>query len=169
MRRVSGARHSTTAAAVMLLVLAAGGNTLATAATTLTTSPAVSPQPWIVYHGDVEGSGVATSIASVNVSSPAWTSPALDGQLYGEPLVSSGRVFVATENDTVYALSATTGAVLWSTHLGAPVPSGSLPCGDISPTLGITGTPVIDQTRAQNCSWWQTNWSMTGQRTSWSG
>ena len=56
---------------------------------------------------------------------------------------------MATENDTVYALSTTTGAVLWSTHLGTPVPSGSLPCGDISPTVGITGTPVIDQARAE--------------------
>jgi outer membrane protein assembly factor BamB len=92
---------------------------------------------------------VAASVTSVDVSSPAWTSPVLDGQLYGEPLVSDGRVYVATENDTVYALSATTGAVLWSTHLGTPVPSGSLPCGDISPTVGITGTPVIDQTSAE--------------------
>ena len=56
---------------------------------------------------------------------------------------------MATENDTIYALSATTGTVLWSTHLGTPVPSGSLPCGDISPTVGITGTPVVDQTRAE--------------------
>jgi outer membrane protein assembly factor BamB len=92
---------------------------------------------------------VAASVTSVDVSSPAWTSPVLDGQLYGEPLVSDGRVYVATENDTVYAFSATTGAVLWSTHLGTPVPSGSLPCGDISPTVGITGTPVIDQTSAE--------------------
>ena len=52
-----------------------------------------------------------------------------------------GQVFVATENDTVDALSATTGAVDWSSHLGTPVPAGSLPCGDISPTVGITGTP----------------------------
>ena len=51
---------------------------------------------------------------------------------------------MATENDVVYALSATTGAVVWSTHLGTPVPSSSLPCGDISPTVGISGTPVID-------------------------
>ena len=104
---------------------------------------------WTVYHGDTAGSGVATSVTSVDVSSPAWTSTSLDGQLYGEPLVSDERVYVATENDTVYALSANTGAVLWSTHLGTPVPSGSLPCGDISPTVGITGTPVIDQRAAE--------------------
>ena len=71
------------------------------------------------------------------------------GKIYGEPLVSSGRVYVATENDTVYALSSATGAVVWSTHVGAPVPSESLPCGDISPTVGITGTPVIDQSRGE--------------------
>ena len=61
--------------------------------------------------------------------------------------MSSGRVYVATENDTVYALSAATGAVVWSSHLGTPVPSARLPCGDISPTVGITGTPVIDPSR----------------------
>ena len=102
-----------------------------------------------MYHGDPAGNGVAASVSSVSLSSPAWTSPALDGQLYGEPLVWDGHVFVATENDTVYALSATTGAVEWSSHLGTPVPSGSLPCGDISPTVGITGTPVIDASRAE--------------------
>jgi outer membrane protein assembly factor BamB len=103
-----------------------------------------------VYHGDPEGSGVAAStVSSVTLSSAAWTSPALDGQLYGEPLAWNGHVFVATEDDTVYALSAATGAIEWSSHVGTPVPSGSLPCGDISPTVGITGTPVIDGTRSE--------------------
>jgi hypothetical protein len=37
--------------------------------------------------------------------------------------------------------------VAWSAHLASPVPSGDLPCGDISPTVGITGTPVIDPAR----------------------
>ena len=58
--------------------------------------------------------GLAPSVTSVDVASPAWTSPTLDGQLYGEPLVSGGEVFAATENDTVYALSAATGAVVWA-------------------------------------------------------
>ena len=82
-----------------------------------------------------------------DVHTPAWTSPALDGQLYGEPLVSGGDVYVATEDDTVYALSSATGAVVWSTHIASPVPSSTLPCGDISPHAGITGTPVIDPSR----------------------
>lgn len=102
---------------------------------------------WTVYHGDQAGSGLSTTLTSVNTSSMAWTSPALQGQLYGEPLVSSGDVFVATEDDTVYALSASTGKFIWSTHIANPVPASALPCGDISPTVGITGTPVIDQSR----------------------
>ena len=58
---------------------------------------------------------------------------------------------MATENDTVYALAADTGAVLWSTHVGTPVPVASTigACGDISPTVGITGTPVIDSARGE--------------------
>ena len=102
---------------------------------------------WTVYHGDPAGEGVAPPVTAVDTKAPAWTSPAVDGQIYGEPLVYAGHVFVATENDTVYALSAATGAVTWSTHLGVPVPAGSLPCGDITPTVGITGTPVIDRSR----------------------
>jgi outer membrane protein assembly factor BamB len=58
-------------------------------------------------------------------------------------LVDSGVVYVATENDTVYALSAQDGAVTWSIHLATPAPLSDLPCGDIDP-LGITSTPVID-------------------------
>ncbi len=104
---------------------------------------------WTVYHGDPLGSGVDTSGVSFSSATTAWSSPALDGQNYGEPLEATGRVYVATENDTIYALAANTGAVLWSNHLGAPVPSGDLPCGDISPTVGITGTPVLDVARGE--------------------
>ena len=107
------------------------------------------PSGWTVYHRDPAGSGVAPTVTSIDTASPAWTSHALDGQLYGEPLVEGHRVFVATENDTVYALSSSGGAVLWSTHVGTPVPSSSLPCGDITPTVGITGTPVVDPSRGE--------------------
>jgi outer membrane protein assembly factor BamB len=119
-------------------------------------SPAATPAPvaapnlnWTVYHHDLRGSGLDTSGTSFSPATLAWTSPSLDGQLYGEPLELAGRAFVATENDTVYALAATTGKVLWSRHLATPVPAGDLPCGNISPTVGITGTPVIDPGRQE--------------------
>jgi hypothetical protein len=60
---------------------------------------------WTVYHGDAASTGVSSALKSVNTSKSAWTSPMLSGEIYGEPLVYSGDVFVATENDTVYALT----------------------------------------------------------------
>ena len=102
---------------------------------------------WATYHGDAEASGVDAAPTKLLPSRPAWTSPALDGHLYGEPLVADGRVVAATENDTVYVMAANSGKVLWSRHLATAVPSHDLPCGDISPEVGITGTPVIDLTR----------------------
>ncbi len=109
--------------------------------------PPVPAGSWTVYHGDPAGSGNARAVRSVNLGARAWTSPNLDGQIYGQPLVLGHLVYVATENNTVYALSAATGAIRWSEHLGKPVPASSLPCGNISPAVGITGTPVIDQAR----------------------
>jgi hypothetical protein len=61
--------------------------------------------------------------------------------------VAGGLVLVATENDTVYAFDAVSGNRRWTRHLGAPVAASSLPCGDIQPVSGITGTPVADPVR----------------------
>ena len=115
-----------------------------------TLSPAsADPHAWPVYHQNLAGTGVAPSVTAVNTGTRAWTSPPLDGNIYGEPLVYARRVYVATENDTVYALSSATGRIVWSRHLGSPVPASSLPCGNITPTVGITGTAVIDQSRRE--------------------
>jgi polyvinyl alcohol dehydrogenase (cytochrome) len=103
---------------------------------------------WPVYHHDGLGSGLDPTDTDLLPAKRAWNAT-LDGQVFGEPLVEAGRVVVATENDTVYELAANSGAVLWSTHLGTPVPSSDLPCGDIGPTVGITGTPVIDPGRSE--------------------
>jgi len=106
-----------------------------------------SPTAWTVYHGDALGTGLSTVMRSVTTARRAWTSPVLSGEIYGEPLVYSGDVFVATESDTVYALTSTHGRVVWHRHVATAVPSTDLPCGNISPTVGITGTPVIDPSR----------------------
>jgi hypothetical protein len=52
-------------------------------------------------------------------------------------------VYVATENNTIYAIEPATGTVLFSRHLEAPNPN-ALGCPDGPPNIGITGTPVID-------------------------
>jgi outer membrane protein assembly factor BamB len=91
-----------------------------------------------------------------HVASSATWNDALDGSVFGQPLVYDGYVYVGTENDTVYAISAKTGAVAWHTHVGNAAPLSvvdSAPtlgggCGDIDP-LGITGTPVINTANNQ--------------------
>jgi len=100
-----------------------------------------------VYHDDPAGTGVAAGVGAVDTSARAWTSATLDGQLYGQPLVFDNRVYVATENDFVYALSTATGAIAWSTRLGSPVPAARISCSNINPNVGVTGTPVIDPVR----------------------
>ena len=73
----------------------------------------------------------------------AWTAQ-LDGAVYASPLIVAGHVLAATENNTVYALDLFSGSVVWKIHLGSPVDAASLPCGNISPVTGITGTPAAD-------------------------
>jgi hypothetical protein len=102
---------------------------------------------WLVYHGGMGGSGSDPSGASYASAHQAWVSASLGGQLYGEPLALGSQVFVATENDAVAALSAANGSVAWSTTVGTAVPAGDLPCGNITPNVGITSTPVIDASR----------------------
>jgi outer membrane protein assembly factor BamB len=123
----------------------AGRSTTSTIGTTTDTTAPAPGASWLTYGGSFS----RTSLDSANPAlghTPvsAWTSPALDGPVYGEPLVFRGLVFVATESDTVYAVSASDGAVAWSDHLASPVPAGMLPCGSIAPTVGITSTMVID-------------------------
>ncbi len=110
---------------------------------------AVTTSDWTTFGQNNLRTGVDPSGNSFSPATQAWQSPGLDGHLYGQPLVFGGRVYVATENDTVYALAADTGATLWSNHLATAVQASALPCGDIAPTVGITSTPVIDPARSE--------------------
>jgi hypothetical protein len=113
-------------------------------------SAAGSPGPgngtagnWTTYHGGPSRSGYL-SMAGITAVHQQWAGPVgLDGQVYAEPLTCGDAVFVATEGDSIYAVNASNGDILWHTNLGTPVPGSALPCGDIDPS-GITGTPVLD-------------------------
>lgn len=110
----------------------------------VTASPTPSgPSGWLAFAGAQSRNGVDTTSPPLNSPAHGWTSAALDGPVWAQPLVDAGMVLVATEGGSVYALDATTGGVVWRTHVDAPMPRAGLPCGDVSP-LGITGTPVID-------------------------
>jgi outer membrane protein assembly factor BamB len=116
---------------------------LATALACALAAPASGSVPsWTTYHRDAARSGVDPDSASPIGPSQAWQM-GLDGRIYGQPLVYGSRVYVATENDSVYALDSATGAVVWHRSVGIPVPARQLPCGNIDP-VGITSTPVID-------------------------
>ncbi|HEY3676450.1 MAG TPA: PQQ-binding-like beta-propeller repeat protein [Candidatus Tumulicola sp.] len=114
------------------------------------------------YHYDNLRTGwdnAETSLKYKNVSGGKFgllQSVALDDQVDAQPLVvrnqkanggkSRGKhdvVYVATESNTVYAIDASTGAVLFSTNLGTPVQT-PLGCNNNGPNVGIDSTPVID-------------------------
>jgi hypothetical protein len=80
----------------------------------------------------------------------------LDDQVDAQPLVVPGVmitagnfvgthdvVYVATENNSVYAIDIHTGTILLSPNFGTPV-SSPLGCNNNGPNVGINGTPVID-------------------------
>ncbi len=74
--------------------------------------------------------------------SVAW-SASLGGAVYGQPLVIGTTVVAATEGDEVFGLNRASGAIMWHTSIGTPLPLGQQPCGNVNP-LGITSTPVYD-------------------------
>jgi outer membrane protein assembly factor BamB len=83
----------------------------------------------------------------------------VDGKLDAEPLYVRGLqmpgrgvrnvLFVVTEHDSVYALDADTGEAFWQVRLlgSAETPSDDRDCGQVTPEIGITSTPVIDLKR----------------------
>lgn len=105
-------------------------------------SPAISAE-WTEYHRDASRRGAGPATPALSSPSIAWKT-GVDGDVYASPLIVQGHVIVATENNTVYSLDLFTGSVIWKIHLGEPVDAASLPCGDIGPVTGITGTPASD-------------------------
>jgi Immunoglobulin domain len=71
--------------------------------------------------------------------------------LYLSKLVIGGSAhnvaFVATENDSVYAFDTDTGALLWHVSMLAPgeTTSDTHSCSQVTPSIGVTSTPVINR------------------------
>ena len=115
----------------------------------------------LTYHNDVARTGQnldETLLTPANVNSTNFGKlgfMSVDGLVDGEPLylsnltvagASHNVVFVVTESDSVYAFDANSFSQLW--HVSV-LPSGETPsdnrgCGQVTPQIGITSTPVID-------------------------
>lgn len=115
----------------------------------------------LTYHNDDVRDGInsnETTLTPSNVNSQQFGklfSYSVDGQIYTQPLyvpnvtvsgVQHNVVFVATENDTVYAFDADglQQTALWERHLATAIQNSDE--YGIQPLLGITSTPVIDTT-----------------------
>jgi hypothetical protein len=115
----------------------------------------------LTYHNDVARTGQnlnESTLTTANVKSANFGlvgNLSVDGGVDAEPLYVSNLslaggthnvVYVVTENDSVYAFDADTFAQLWHVSvLGAnETASDNRGCGQVSPIIGITSTPVID-------------------------
>jgi len=98
---------------------------------------------WLNYHDDDMHSGYVANEPDPHRLFRLWTTQ-LGGAVYAEPLVIGDHVIIATEEDTIYSLSAQTGRIQWHTSIGQPVPLSTLNCSGTIDLIGITGTPVYD-------------------------
>jgi hypothetical protein len=115
----------------------------------------------LTYHNDVGRTGQnlsETLLTTSNVKSATFGKIGfltVQGKVDAEPLYAPSLtiagavhnvVFVVTEHDLVYAFDADTFALLWQTSvLGSnEATSDDHGCGQITPEIGITATPVID-------------------------
>jgi hypothetical protein len=112
----------------------------------------------ITYHNDTLRTGwnsEETSLTSKVVASSSFgllQQVTLDAIVDAQPLIVTGLtiggathdvVYVATEGNTVYAIDASSGAILRHTNLGTPA-HPPIVCTATGKTLGIMSTPVID-------------------------
>jgi len=102
-----------------------------------------------------EAEKILTPAKVASTSFGLIASATVDEQVDAQPLVMLNQaivgkgthtvVYVATENNTIYAIDGDTGTILLSRNLGPPVPYATTGfCNNNSDVIGIGATPVID-------------------------
>jgi iron transport multicopper oxidase len=114
--------------------------------------PAQASEPEITNSGEnlrtgwyPEASSITPQLVSGGTFGQLWSAP-VEGQVYAQPLLANGTLLVATEENKVYGLNPTTGALKWSKplDLGEPWNPEEIHCGDLTPWIGVTSTPVVE-------------------------
>ena len=117
----------------------------------------------LTWHNDNFRTGQNTTeaiLSPVNVKSASFgllANVVVDGKVDAQPLYVSavnipGKglhnvLVIATEHDSVYAVDADSGAMLWKTSLlgTGETTSDTRGCSQVTPEIGITATPAIDR------------------------
>jgi outer membrane protein assembly factor BamB len=130
-------------------------------------APLSHSQDVLTYHNNNARTGLKNNekiLTQTNVTSATFGklfTVSADGKVDAEPLYLSAvkvagaarnLLIVATEHDSVYAYDAETGAKIWQrrTLKAGETPSDHRGCGQVSPEIGITSTPVIWRTATGN-------------------
>src|SRR5277367_3411936 len=114
------------------------------------------------YHNDTARTGqnlTETILTPGNINFASFGKLfviSVDGKVDAEPLYltqvsvagkgTHNVVYVATEHGSVYGFDADSGTLLWqvSTLAAGETPSDDHGCGQVTPEIGVTATPVID-------------------------
>src|SRR6266567_4976770 len=122
----------------------------------------------LTYHNDNMRTGRNSSetlLTLKNVNSTTFgklfvipTDGRVDAQpLYAPNVTIPGKgthnvLFVASEHGTMYGVDADTGSTLWhvTTLAAGETPSDNRGCGQVTPEIGVTATPVIDRSSGIN-------------------
>jgi hypothetical protein len=119
------------------------------------------------WHNDMARTGLnanETILTPAKVNAATFVKAGIkptDGAVDAQPLYISGLtigtqtlnvLYVATENDTVYAFNASSGTQLWKTPVLGPdeTAADNHGCSELPLKVGITSTPVIDRNFAPN-------------------
>lgn len=118
------------------------------------------PTVWTQHYdnsrtgANLQETSLNTSNVNVKTFGKLFSIP-VDGQVYAQPLyvpsIAEGAVyynvlFIATMEDSLYAVNADSGLVIWQRNYGPPVPAHDVQPKDqnIIGDIGILSTPVID-------------------------
>jgi hypothetical protein len=151
-----------TAQSCTITATAASGTPYTASAIDTVTSTTSASLNYTTWKNDNARDGLnskETILTTANVNASTFGklfSTPVDGRLWAQPLYMSGVtiggakhnvVYVATANDSVYAIDGDSGAQLWKVSLltGGETPGSATTLhSSVQPQIGITGTPVID-------------------------
>ncbi len=144
------------------------GNATSNPATLTVNAVSAGTTDVLTYHNDIARTGQnlnETILTTSNVTSATFGKLGfytVDGLVDAEPLYASSvavpsngthnLLIVPTEHDSVYAFDADSGTVIWHVSMlkAGESSSDNRGCGQVTPEIGVTATPVIDRTRGPN-------------------